>query len=60
MQRPTGPRRLVYVALAAVALVVGFVDGVASHGTHGRLLMMLGFFALVFLTSGGAEPPPDV
>ena len=60
MQRPTGPNRIVLVVLAAIALVYGFADGIVSQGSHGRAVMMIGFFALVFLTSGGSEPPPDL
>ena len=50
-------QRSIYIGLAAVAMVVGFVDGILSHGTQGRLLLMAGFFALVFLTNGSAPPP---
>ena len=59
MQRPTGRRRTAYLVAAATAMVVGFVEGIISHGSQGRLLLMLGFFALVVLTNGGAAGPPD-
>ena len=51
-------QRIALIALAAVALVYGVGEGFVSHGTHGRMLALVGFFALVFLTQGGGAPPP--
>ncbi len=52
---PERPKRIALYAVAVSAMVFGFVEGIASHGTHGRLVEVIGVVLLYAATKSGGS-----